>query len=275
MTSPALEKAFANALHTAPDRSTQDSTQDATQDSTQDATQDVTQDVNSDRVQSIFNRIAPVYDDLNDRLSGGLHRIWKQMTVSWSGAKPGDRGLDVCCGSGDLAFVLADAVGRSGSVTAVDFSCQLLNMARDRAAQMPVAPPITWLEGDALALPFEDDSFGAATMGYGLRNLTDIPQGLRELHRVLKSGATVAILDMHRPASSWMRSVQDWYLDTLVVPAATEFGLTDEYAYIAPSLDRFPTGNQQVKLAHAAGFDRAVHYTLMGGMMGVLVATKA
>ena len=230
--------------------------------------------VTPDRVQSIFNRIAPVYDELNDRLSGGLHRIWKHMAVSWSGAKPGDRCLDVCCGSGDLAFVLADAIGSSGQVTAVDFSCQLLDKARDRAAQQHPTPPITWLEADALALPFENDTFDAATMGYGLRNLTDIPQGLRELHRVLKSGATVTILDMHRPASDWLRSLQDWYLDTLVVPAASEFGLTDEYAYIAPSLDRFPTGEAQVTLARAAGFDRAVHYTLMGGMMGVLVATK-
>jgi demethylmenaquinone methyltransferase/2-methoxy-6-polyprenyl-1,4-benzoquinol methylase len=264
VTSPALEKAFQAAQ----------SDQIANQGSGQGSNQTIDA-ITPDRVQSIFNRIAPVYDDLNDRLSGGLHRVWKRMTVSWSGAKPGDRGLDVCCGSGDLAFVLADAIGSSGSITAVDFSCQLLDAARDRAANRYPAPPITWLEGDALALPFADDSFDAATMGYGLRNLTDIPQGLRELHRVLTSGATVAILDMHRPASDSMRSLQDWYLNTLVVPAATEFGLTDEYAYIAPSLDRFPTGDEQVKLAQAAGFDRAVHYKLMGGMMGVLVATKS
>lgn len=259
MTSPALKTALKTALDV---------------DQAKSQTDRPIEPVTPDRVQSIFNRIAPVYDALNDRLSGGLHRIWKQMAVSWSVAKPGDRCLDVCCGSGDLAFVLADVIGSSGQVTAVDFSCQLLEQARDRAAQQHPIPPITWLEADALALPFEEDSFDAATMGYGLRNLTDIPQGLRELHRVLKSGATVAILDMHRPASDWMRSLQDWYLDTLVVPAASEFGLTDEYAYIAPSLDRFPTGDEQVKLAQAAGFDRAVHYRLMGGMMGVLVATK-
>lgn len=275
MTSPILDQALHQARNAA---TTARSTQGHTLDHGLPAPNHElvsTPKVTPDHVQSIFNRIAPVYDDLNDRLSAGLHRIWKHMTVSWSGAKPGDRGLDVCCGSGDLTFVLAEAVGTTGTVTAVDFSCGLLEAARDRAAQQPTPPPITWLEGDALALPFDDQSFDAATMGYGLRNLTDIPQGLRELHRVLKSDATVAILDMHRPASVWMRSVQDWYLETLVVPAATEFGLTDEYAYIAPSLDRFPTGHQQVQLAQAAGFDRAVHYTLVGGMMGVLVATKA
>ncbi|MGD1903032.1 MAG: bifunctional demethylmenaquinone methyltransferase/2-methoxy-6-polyprenyl-1,4-benzoquinol methylase UbiE [Geitlerinemataceae cyanobacterium] len=231
-------------------------------------------EVTPDRVQSIFNHIAPVYDNLNDRLSGGLHHIWKQMAVGWSRAQPGDRALDVCCGSGDLAFVLAEAVGKSGSVTAVDFSCQLLDAARDRAQLELPASAIDWLEGDALALPFEADCFDAATMGYGLRNLTDIPQGLRELHRVLKPGATVAILDMHRPSSPVFRAIQDWYLDALVVPAATELGVKSEYEYIAPSIDRFPTGDEQVRLAREAGFDRAVHYTTIGGMMGFLVATK-
>ena len=175
---------------------------------------------------------------------------------------------------GDLAFVLAEAVGKSGSVTAVDFSCQLLDAARDRAQLELPASAIDWLEGDALALPFEADCFDAATMGYGLRNLTDIPQGLRELHRVLKPGATVAILDMHRPSSPVFRAIQDWYLDALVVPAATELGVKSEYEYIAPSIDRFPTGDEQVRLAREAGFDRAVHYTTIGGMMGFLVATK-
>jgi len=256
VTSPALERAFQRADGTVGDVSGD-------------------RDVTPDRVRSIFNRIAPVYDRLNDRLSGGLHHVWKQMAVDWSRAKSGDRALDVCCGSGDLAFVLAEAVGRAGSVTAVDFSCQLLDTARDRARTEPPAAPIDWLEGDALALPFAADRFDAATMGYGLRNLTDIPQGLRELHRVLKPGATVAILDMHRPSSPVFRALQDWYLESLVVPAAAQAGMTDEYAYIAPSLDRFPSGSEQTQLAREAGFDRAVHYTTIGGMMGFLVATKA
>jgi len=241
------------------------------------------------QVQTLFDRIAPVYDQLNDQLSAGLHHIWKHMTVDWSGAKPGQRVLDVCCGSGDLAFLLAEAVGSlqrdrvhasppgtmlTGQVEAIDFSAQLLNVASERARQRSPQPRIHWTQGDALALPFAANEFDAATMGYGLRNLADIPRGLRELHRVLKPGAKAAILDMHRPSSAVMQQVQAWYLDWLVVPAARSLNLTDEYAYIAPSLDRFPTGSEQVQLAKTAGFQHAVHYTLMGGMMGVLVATK-
>ncbi|MBE9040369.1 bifunctional demethylmenaquinone methyltransferase/2-methoxy-6-polyprenyl-1,4-benzoquinol methylase UbiE [Oscillatoriales cyanobacterium LEGE 11467] len=228
----------------------------------------------ADRIQSLFNRIAPMYDRFNDRLSAGAHRVWKQMTVKWSGAEPGDTCLDVCCGSGDLALRLAEAVTPNGRVVGVDFSSAQLAVARQRSGCCYPPRTIDWVEGDALNLPFDDCAFDAVTMGYGLRNLMDISQGLQELHRVLKPGKSVAILDMHRPPSAVMRSFQQWYLDTIVVPTAEEFGLTEEYAYIGPSLDRFPVSSEQVHLARVAGFGRATHYPIAGGMMGVLVATK-
>ncbi|MGG6238789.1 bifunctional demethylmenaquinone methyltransferase/2-methoxy-6-polyprenyl-1,4-benzoquinol methylase UbiE [Nodosilinea sp. AN01ver1] len=225
-------------------------------------------------IQSLFDRIAPVYDSLNERLSFGLHRVWKRMAVRWSEASPGHTGLDVCCGSGDLALMLAQAVGATGTVYGLDFSAELLAVAaeRDRRAHLPA--PLHWVQGDALALPFEADTFDAATMGYGLRNLTDIPQGLAELRRVLKPGARAAILDFHRPQGALAQQFQRWYLDTLVVPAAEQMGLTEEYAYIGPSVDRFPTGPEQVVLARQAGFEQAVHYPIAGGLMGVLVVGR-
>jgi demethylphylloquinol methyltransferase len=133
---------------------------------------------------------------------------------------------------------------------------------------------VEWIEGDALQLPFAANQFDAATMGYGLRNLVNIPLGLSELYRVLKPGAKVAVLDFHRPESTWMQSFQQWYLDRLVVPLAESLNLKQEYAYIMPSLDRFPTGRQQVELARQAGFATVTHYPIAGGMMGVLVAQK-
>ncbi|OAB55171.1 bifunctional demethylmenaquinone methyltransferase/2-methoxy-6-polyprenyl-1,4-benzoquinol methylase [Phormidium willei BDU 130791] len=223
-------------------------------------------------IQQLFDRIAPLYDRLNDRLSFGTHRIWKQMAIAWSEAQPGDRVLDVCCGSGDLAVRLAEVVGSTGTVVGADFSSAQLEVARRRSYQQ--LREVEWVQADALDLPFPDNHFDAATMGYGLRNLTDIPQGLGQLHRVLKPGAKVAILDMHRPQSAPMQAFQQWYLDRLVVPTAQQFQLQDEYAYIAPSLDRFPSGSVQVQLAQSVGFAQVVHYPLMGGMMGVLVARK-
>jgi len=225
-------------------------------------------------IRAIFDRIAPVYDQMNDWLSLGQHRIWKQMTVKWSNASPGDTCLDLCCGSGDLALRLARQVGTTGHIYGVDFSPAQLAIAQQRSQQQYPKPSISWVEADVLDLPFADNYFDAATMGYGLRNVTDIPSSLKELHRVLKPGAKAAILDFHRPSNLTLRAFQQWYFDTIVVPVADQLGLTEEYAYISPSLDRFPTGQKQVELARQAGFATCTHYTIASGMMGVLVTTK-
>ncbi len=227
------------------------------------------------QIQAIFNRIAPVYDRMNDWLSCGQHRIWKKMAVQWSEPKPGDTALDLCCGSGDLAQLLAQQVGTQGQVFGVDFSTNQLEIARQR--DQPFTRPsasITWVEADALNLPFDDDTFDCATMGYGLRNVVDIPLSLQEIYRVLKPGATAAILDMHRPDNSQSIRFQQWYLESIVVPLAQHMGFKQEYAYINPSIEKFPTGTQQITLAQTAGFTEATYYAIAGGMMGVLVVKK-
>jgi demethylphylloquinol methyltransferase len=226
-------------------------------------------------IQAIFNRIAPVYDRLNNDLSLGIHWVWKQMTVSWSGAQPGDTCLDLCCGSGDITQLLAKQVRPTGSVVGADFAPAQLTIAAERITNIyPLLDRINWVEADALDLPFADNYFDAATMGYGLRNVTDISRCLTELHRVLKPNAKVAILDFHRPSGTLIRQFQQWYLDKIVVPKATQLGMMDEYAYLNPSLDRFPIGSVQVKLGLAAGFSLATHYPIASDMMGVLVLTK-
>jgi demethylmenaquinone methyltransferase/2-methoxy-6-polyprenyl-1,4-benzoquinol methylase len=230
--------------------------------------------MNSEQIRGIFDRIAPVYDQLNQRLSLGFHQVWKLMAVKWSGAKPGDTCLDVCCGSGDLTQLLAERVGATGQVFGVDFAPAQLAIARERAQARFRPLPITWIEGDALSLPFPDRHFDAATMGYGLRNVTDIPGSLKELQRVLKPGARAAILDFNHPTDPWVKAFQQWYLEAIVVPTAQQFGMTDEYAYIGPSLERFPMRQEQVSLAQQVGFSTATHYPIAGGTMGVLVVTK-
>lgn len=222
------------------------------------------------QIRQLFDRIAPQYDQMNQDMSFGLHRIWKQMAVRWSEAAEGMTCLDVCCGSGDLALMLAREVGPRGSVTGADFALQQLEIASQRSPHLQSR--LNWIEADALQLPFDDDSFDAATMAYGLRNLTNIPQGLSELNRVLKPGATAAILDFHMPTNPLVMQFQKWYLATIVVPTAQRLGMSEEYAYIGPSVDRFPPGAEQVSLAKSAGFDEATHYPIAGGMMGVLVA---
>jgi demethylmenaquinone methyltransferase/2-methoxy-6-polyprenyl-1,4-benzoquinol methylase len=134
-----------------------------------------------------------------------------------------------------------------------------------------------WVQGDALRLPFADASFDAATMGYGLRNVADIPGALKELSRVLKPGASAAVLDFNN-AGAGGNAPADWaqalLLERVVVPAAAAYGLADEYAYLRPSIQRFPGGKEQERLAVEAGFRAATHHELGFGMMGCLVATK-
>ena len=228
----------------------------------------------SPEIKALFDRIAPVYDRLNDWLSFGQHRVWKLMTVKWCDPNPGDVALDVCCGSGDLSLLLAKQVGKTGMTIGVDFSPEQLAIARQRALSKSPHLNLKWIEADALNLPFDDNCFDCATMGYGLRNVTDIPRSLQELHRVLKKEAKAAILDFQRPQDPITIAFQQWYLNNIVVPMARNFDLTEEYAYINGSLERFPTGVEQVKLAIDAGFAAATYYSISGGLMGVLVLKK-
>ncbi|MEN9243240.1 MAG: bifunctional demethylmenaquinone methyltransferase/2-methoxy-6-polyprenyl-1,4-benzoquinol methylase UbiE [Thermostichus sp. DG02_3_bins_51] len=229
-----------------------------------------------EQIRELFNRIAPHYDDLNQKLSLGLHRVWKQMTVRWANLPRGGRALDLCCGSGDLALLLARRVGRQGHVIGLDFSPAMLSIAASRSQRLLPRHSLEWVLGDALALPFADHSFDGITMGYGLRNVTDIPQALGEIKRVLKPGCRAAILDFHRPTGiPFLEQFQRWYLNTQVVSQAKTLGLGEDYAYIDPSLDRFPCGEEQKQLALAAGFEQVTFFPLMGGMMGVLVVQKS
>ncbi|KAL0372369.1 UNVERIFIED_CONTAM: 2-phytyl-1,4-beta-naphthoquinone methyltransferase, chloroplastic [Sesamum calycinum] len=226
--------------------------------------------------QALFNRIAPVYDNLNDLLSLGSHRVWKRMSVSWSGAKEGDTVLDVCCGSGDLAFLLSEKVGISGKVIALDFSKEQLQIAASRQRERSRAcyKNIEWIEGDAVNLPFSDSSFDAATIGYGLRNVVDRKKALEEMCRVLKPGTKLSVLDFNKSTNPLTSSIQDWMIDNVVVPVASGYGLASEYQYLKNSIKEYLTGWELEKLALQAGFSEAKHYEIGTGFMGNLVATR-
>lgn len=221
----------------------------------------------------LFNTIAPTYDLLNDVLSVGLHRVWKAAAVQWSGARPGTAALDVCCGSGDLALRLAAVVGPSGAVTGLDFAASQLAVAAGKEGVSGAACRVAWTEGDATALPFPPASFDAATCGYGLRNVVDRLAALRELRRVLRPGAALAVLDFNHSQDEATTAVQSAFLDTLAVPAARLAGVEPEYAYLKQSIASYPTGPQLMAMAKEVGFQRAVFHELAGGLMGCLVAS--
>jgi demethylmenaquinone methyltransferase/2-methoxy-6-polyprenyl-1,4-benzoquinol methylase len=229
-------------------------------------------------VRDLFEAIAPRYDQLNDLLSLGLHRFWKRQALLRLQPRPGGHYLDLCCGTGDLALLLAQKARPGGMVMGLDAAAAPLEIARRRAARQPWLP-LRWRQGDALATGLPDRSFDGAALAYGLRNLADPQAGLRELHRLLRPGGRAVVLDFNRldPATGGsaraIASFQRAYLRRLVVPAARWFGLPEHYAYIEASLERFPSGAEQQRLALAAGFQTARHQPLAAGLMGLLILT--
>jgi demethylmenaquinone methyltransferase/2-methoxy-6-polyprenyl-1,4-benzoquinol methylase len=221
-------------------------------------------------VRQLFEAIAPRYDLLNDLLSLGLHRLWKREAILWLHPEPGQKLLDLCCGTGDLALVLAEKVRPGGHVLGMDVAAAPLALALRRSERRPWLS-LGWQRGDALATGLAAASIDGAVMAYGLRNLGDAAAGLRELHRVLRPGGRAAVLDFNRPPpASGTAFFQRQYLRLLVVPTARLFGLPEQYAYLEQSLLRFPSGPEQERLAAAAGFSHARHRLLAAGQMGML-----
>jgi len=205
-------------------------------------------------VQRMFDRIAPVYDVMNRVMTGGLDRRWRRLTVEQA-VRPGDRVLDACCGTGDLA--IAARKRGAADVVGLDFAEQMLERARRKA------PEIDWLQGDVLALPFEDASFDSATVGFGIRNVDDLEAGLRELRRVLRDGGRLAILEITTPRGVLAPFYRVWFdrvvpLLGRVVPGGAA------YTYLPASVRRFPVPEELGRLLEAAGFD-AVRFRLFAG----------
>jgi len=206
-----------------------------------------------DVVRGMFDRIAPVYDAMNRVMTAGLDRRWRRLAVRevvW----PGDRVLDACCGTGDLAV---EAERRGGRVVGVDFSERMLERAR------PKSGTIEWVQGDALSLPFADGEFDAATVGFGVRNLEDLERGLRELGRVLRPGGRIAVLEITRPRGLLRPFFRLW-LDVLVPLAGRVLPGGKAYTYLPASVRRFPAPEDLSALFEQAGF-QDVRFRLLGG----------
>ena len=224
-------------------------------------------------VEQLFNAVAPNYDRLNDLLSLGMHRIWKRQLLDWLHPVSGGHWLDLCCGTGDLALVLARRLRPGGSVLGVDAAEEPLSIARQRAAAEPLLA-ISWLQGDAMDTGLPSHHFDGAVMAYGLRNLADPGAGLKELRRLLRPGARAGVLDFNRiDEGSLAGRFQRFYLRNLVVPVAAKVGLREHYAYLEASLQQFPAGVVQERLARDAGFAESFHRPLAAGQMGALLLT--
>ncbi len=213
-------------------------------------------------VRSMFDRIAPVYDAMNRVMTVGLDQRWRRKTVA-AVVRPGDRVLDAACGTGDLAII---AAAQGANVTGLDFSEQMLVRARRKA------PAIDWVQGDALALPFPDDTFDAATVGFGIRNVADLQGGIDELRRVLKPGGRLAILEITRPRGP-LRVFYSLWFDRIVPLLGKVLPGGDAYTYLPASVKRFPGPDELA--AQFAGFDDVRYRLFAGGIVALHTGTKA
>jgi demethylmenaquinone methyltransferase/2-methoxy-6-polyprenyl-1,4-benzoquinol methylase len=209
----------------------------------------------------MFDRIAPVYDVMNRVMTAGLDQRWRRKTVR-AVVRPGDRVLDAACGTGDLAILAAK---QGANVTGLDFSEQMLVRARRKA------PELEWLEGDLLALPFPDDSFDAATVGFGIRNVADLQRGIDELRRVLKPGGRLAILEITRPRGP-LRLFYSLWFDRIVPLLGKVLPGGAAYSYLPASVKRFP--GPDTLAAQLTGFDDVDYRLFAGGIVALHTGTK-
>jgi demethylmenaquinone methyltransferase / 2-methoxy-6-polyprenyl-1,4-benzoquinol methylase len=221
----------------------------------------------SGRVQDLFGEIATRYDLINDLQSFGLHRAWKRKVVELATVRSGMTALDVCCGSGDIAFALS---GRGAEVFALDFSVPMLRVASARKEAA-----VAFMQGDAQQLPFPDNTFDAVTMGYGLRNLASWRRGLEEMWRVTKPGGRLLVLEFGKPSNALWRALYFGYLRGAVPIFGRLFcNNAPAYAYIYESLRHYPGQEGVADYMRQLGCREARVINLVGGAMSINVGAK-
>jgi demethylmenaquinone methyltransferase/2-methoxy-6-polyprenyl-1,4-benzoquinol methylase len=222
----------------------------------------------------MFDRIAGVYDLMKTAMTAGMHHRWRERAAARAELEPGGAALDVCCGTGDLAFELAHRVGPQGAVIGCDFSESMLELARRKAASRGL-DQVRFEWADALELPYPDASFDAVTVGFGARNLVDLEGGLRELARCLKPGGRLVILEITQPRRPPLSTFYSLWFDRIVPVLGTVAGDRDAYAYLPKSVKRFPAPPHLAQLMAAAGFERIGYLVLAGGIIAIHKGTRA
>ena len=215
-----------------------------------------------------------LFNFLNNLLSFGLHRLWKRKLVDLLEPLNGEDWADLCCGTGDLAFLISERVSPMGSITGIDSAEDILNIAKKKS-ELIKNKIIKWEIQDVLEINDYSKNFDGICMSYGLRNLNNVEEGLKKVFYLLKNKGRAGFLDFnHSTKNSLSNIFQKLYLRLIVVTISRIFNLSPEYAYIEQSIRNFPKKNELIKIAKGVGFKKAEYRTIWGGQMGILILAK-
>lgn len=222
------------------------------------------------QVRAMFDRIAGLYDRMNTVMTAGLHHRWRCRAADLAQVGPGGRALDVATGTGDLAIALAQRVGRDGEVVAIDFSRRMLELARAKANGLP----IRFEAANALALPFGESEFDAATVGFGARNFSDLDLGLREMVRVVRPGGRVVVLEITTPRRAPLSTFFELWFDHAVPALGRAAGDAEAYSYLPRSVRRFPSAEELAEVMWRCGLDGIRYLLTAGGIIALHVGVR-
>ncbi len=227
------------------------------------------------RVADVFHSVAAKYDVMNDLMSGGIHRIWKKLTIEQSGARSGMKILDIAGGTGDLTLRFARIVGSTGRVTLADINDSMLKVGRDKLTDKGAVANIDFVQANAECLPFPDNHFDIITIAFGLRNVTDKDAALRSMQRVLKPGGKLMILEFSKTNNPMLSSVYDFYSFN-ILPKLGELiaGDGDSYQYLAESIRMHPDQETLKSMMQDADFVQCKYRNMTGGVVALHTAIK-
>ena len=223
-----------------------------------------------ERVAGVFHSVAAKYDLMNDLMSFGIHRIWKQFTIQLAGVRRGQKVLDLAGGTGDLAARFASIVGPQGEVVLADINDSMLKVGRENLTNKGVVGNVEYVQADAECLPFPDDHFNCITIAFGLRNVTDKDAALRSMYRILKPGGRVLVLEFSKPVVPGLNKLYDAYSFTLLpLMGKLVANDADSYRYVAESIRMHPDQETLRGMMEQAGFERCDYHNLTGGIVAV------
>jgi demethylmenaquinone methyltransferase/2-methoxy-6-polyprenyl-1,4-benzoquinol methylase len=222
------------------------------------------------KVAEVFHSVAGNYDLMNDLMSGGIHRLWKRVTIEMSGVRPGHSVLDIAGGTGDLAAKFSKIVGPEGTVVLADINDSMLKVGRDRLVDRGITDNVRFSQADAQYLPFPDNTFDVITIAFGLRNVTDKDMALRSMLRVLKPGGKLLVLEFSKPPNQLLSKIYDGYSFNILPKLGKLFANdADSYQYLAESIRMHPDQETLLSMMDNAGFEKTDYHNMTGGIVAL------